>query len=343
MNQVQKKYVILGSLCALVLTLAVGYAAFNTVLKINGTTNISSNWDIGITNIRAHGYGANNDTYDISEPTYTANTASFKTGLITPGTSREYEIEITNNGSLTGIITVANISCGDNEAIQCYARAASEPVYNSDWERTGDYKFFIGFGQDQDEIKDSYNILEPGEKHYIYLEVGYKSTVTSQPEKINADIKLELNYEQEGVNDEGIATPSEPFTGTLYSYDVNKTMSVGSKLKPTNTYVEDYNTLGKNIFLKNNVVNNIVESVEACFIRNNNLYCLKGEGDSSTHEANRNTLLTAFAGSTCDETEDVTICYDESWYAYAESSGVLTLSDGTYQIDYWNETDIWCN
>ncbi|MCI9110751.1 MAG: hypothetical protein HFH47_02935, partial [Bacilli bacterium] len=51
MNQIQNKYIILGSLCALVLTLVVGYAAFSTVLKIKGTSTINSNWDVKITNI----------------------------------------------------------------------------------------------------------------------------------------------------------------------------------------------------------------------------------------------------------------------------------------------------
>ena len=38
MNLVDKKYVILGGLCALLLTLVVGYAAFSSVLKIKGTS-----------------------------------------------------------------------------------------------------------------------------------------------------------------------------------------------------------------------------------------------------------------------------------------------------------------
>ena len=41
MNQIEKKYIILGGLCALLLTLVVGYAAFSTILKIKGTSTIN--------------------------------------------------------------------------------------------------------------------------------------------------------------------------------------------------------------------------------------------------------------------------------------------------------------
>ena len=47
----KQKNIVLGSLGAIILLMGIGYAAFNTQLNINGTSNISSNWDIRITNI----------------------------------------------------------------------------------------------------------------------------------------------------------------------------------------------------------------------------------------------------------------------------------------------------
>ncbi len=40
MTQKKKNNIIIGSLCAVVLLMAVGYAAFSSILNIKGTTNI---------------------------------------------------------------------------------------------------------------------------------------------------------------------------------------------------------------------------------------------------------------------------------------------------------------
>lgn len=77
--------------------MALGYVAFSSKLNINGTSNISSNWDIEITNIRG-GNPLSGDVYDINEPTYITSSATFNTGLKTPNTYRYYEVEISNLG-----------------------------------------------------------------------------------------------------------------------------------------------------------------------------------------------------------------------------------------------------
>ena len=41
MSKSKKRNIIIGSLCAIVLLMAVGYAAFQTVLNIEGTSNIT--------------------------------------------------------------------------------------------------------------------------------------------------------------------------------------------------------------------------------------------------------------------------------------------------------------
>ncbi len=347
MNQVQKKYVILGSLCALVLTLAVGYAAFNTVLKINGTTSISSNWDIEITNIRGGNPDKNSDAYDITAPTFTKTTATFNTGLITPGTSsRTYEVEISNKGSLAGIITVANLSCGDNDAISCSVFATPKQVYTSEW-TGGVLADFLSIGTG--DYRDSYFPIDKGEKHYIYVQVYYKNTVTSQPEKTSANIKLELNYEQEGVNESGAIPPASSSDGVLYSYDQNRSIGVGAKIKPTNYYVEDYNALNRTIFLKHDVVNNMIESISVCFKKEGQLYCLQGKEDGSTFEANKTILLSAFGEDLCygDETSASCSNEDNSLSISTDTSGYInasySLADGSEDsyIDLFSEKEVW--
>ena len=46
-NSTQRNYIIIG-LCAILIIMGVGYAAFSSQLKISGTSNISSNWSVKI-------------------------------------------------------------------------------------------------------------------------------------------------------------------------------------------------------------------------------------------------------------------------------------------------------
>ena len=71
----KNKKIIIGVMITAVLVMAVGFAAFRTTLNINGTGNIASTWNIEITNITSSITGT---AYNITEPTYSSTTASFK-------------------------------------------------------------------------------------------------------------------------------------------------------------------------------------------------------------------------------------------------------------------------
>ena len=125
-----KKKIIIGAMCALILVMVVVYAAFMTRLTINGTGNITSTWNIEITNITSSITGT---AYNITEPTYNGANATFNAGLNKPGDKIEYSITVTNNGSVDAIINEVNIKTTGSyviiytiEGIQNQERLASE-------------------------------------------------------------------------------------------------------------------------------------------------------------------------------------------------------------------------
>ena len=187
-NSRQRNYIIAG-LCMILVIMGVGYAAFQSQLKISGTSSISGSFNIQITNIETilpseSGGSGIPDGYNISEPTYTPTSATFSAGFELPGSMIGYIVEVSNLGSIDGQVGIGNLSCGDNSAIMCQVMATDE-------EGTNGFQFQNG-SQDYSDINFS---LKVGEKHYIMVMVGYDD-VTEQPTDLDANIKLDLTYEQ---------------------------------------------------------------------------------------------------------------------------------------------------
>ena len=188
LNSRQRNYIIAG-LCMILVIMGVGYAAFQSQLKISGTSSISGSFNIQITNIKTilpseSGGSGIPDGYNISEPTYTPTSATFNAGFELPGSMIGYIVEVSNLGSIDGQVGIGNLSCGDNTAIMCQAMATDE-------NQTNGFEFQNG-SQDYSSINFP---LKVGEKHYIMVMVGYDD-VTEQPTDLDASIKLDLTYEQ---------------------------------------------------------------------------------------------------------------------------------------------------
>ena len=183
MNKRRKNNLIIISLCAVLVLMGIGYAAFSSQLQINGTSNISSNWDIRITNIESELIGAT----DVSEPTYDNTNglyASFHTGLSKPGDYALYTITIENRGDIDATLTGIEISDSNNPAI----------VFETSGTEEGD------------------NLLQ-GAKDELIVKVSYSDNVTSEPENKTSNITVTLTYEQAT----GGSVPEEPNEGTAGS------------------------------------------------------------------------------------------------------------------------------
>ena len=205
MKQSDKKkrnYIIIG-LCSILLIMTVGYAAFNSLLTINGTSEITSNWSVEITGIRAVNDGSvtGNTAYDIDSPAVGSDklSATFHTGLKSPGDARMYEIEITNKGSLDAEVTsVFTNTLSDSvhfsyDGVGPLGGAGTDVLTNA-----GVYNTNLLTTEEPFSLPATTNNVR-----YIYMTVKYRESVTSQPSNLSATINLKLNATQSS----GTVTP----------------------------------------------------------------------------------------------------------------------------------------
>ena len=113
-NVRQRNYIILG-LCSILLVMAAGYAAFRTQLTINGTSNITSDWKVLITDIQSKTLAG--AATDAETPSHTETTATFKTNLVSHGDSMQYDITVENQGDIDAVLESIDVNTSENEAI----------------------------------------------------------------------------------------------------------------------------------------------------------------------------------------------------------------------------------
>ena len=203
MSRTKKNNIVLGVLCAVVLLMVVGYAAFSTILNINGTSAITSNWNVKITNITSKDIvgGASN----ASTPSYTDLTATFSVNLISPGDSITYDVTVTNAGTIDAELDKITISDSNNPAIIFSTSGLSEG-----------------------------SILTAGNSEVLTVTVTYSSGVSSQPSLNTSSLTVTLDYVQPGTGSGSIVIDSG---GTL------KAGALLETLMPCSIYFENIQTL----------------------------------------------------------------------------------------------------
>ena len=95
----KRKNIIIVILMIMVVGMTIAYSALNQYLKINGTSNITSNFNIQITNIEFNEESSSNAT-DVETSGVGTTTASFKTNLEKPGSYAVYDVTVENKGNL---------------------------------------------------------------------------------------------------------------------------------------------------------------------------------------------------------------------------------------------------
>ena len=92
---------IIISLIIAILSMAIGYSAFASQLKVNGTAEIVGEWNVKIVSIEAQDVS---EGCDIGTPQYTNTSATFNAKLIKPGDSITYLVTIENAGTIDAVL-----------------------------------------------------------------------------------------------------------------------------------------------------------------------------------------------------------------------------------------------
>ena len=180
LNKTQRNYIIAG-LCMILVIMGVGYAAFSSQLKITGTSNITSNWSVKITNIQSK--VVSGVPTDAETPGYTDTTATFKTRLTSPGDTMQYDVTVSNEGNIDAKLDKITVPENTNPAIG-----------------------FIGF--EVTGIREG-ALLKAGNTALLTVIVKYNN-VTEQPDNLTADFTVTLDYSQAP---NGYVEPSVPTIG----------------------------------------------------------------------------------------------------------------------------------
>ena len=187
-NVRQRNYIILG-LCSILLIMVAGYAAFRSQLNIKGTSNITSEWNVLISNIQSQVLSGTPED-EAGSPSHTETTASFSTKLYSPGDRMQYTVTVENRGSIDAVLKTIENTNSSNEAI----------IFTINGIEPGD-------------------TLKAKESKTFTVDVEYNSEVESQPENLTSNLEVTLNYVQAGTTDTGEVLPSE--TNLMRSYSSN--------------------------------------------------------------------------------------------------------------------------
>ncbi len=318
MSEQRKRNIIIATLCVVVLLMTVGYAAFQTSLNITGISNISSNWNIKITNVTTKNVvgGATNN----GEPTFDGLNATFKTNLVSPGDSINYDITITNSGNINAKLNKITFTDTNNPAIKFTTSGLTE----------GD-------------------TLLAGKASMLSAKVEYLSTVTNQPANVSSNLTVTLDYDQ--VSGSGVVPPitaadqlKEKVITTgegLYAdaYETGRFVYRGTSPNNYITFneepwriisIEADNTLK---IIKNNILSTPKEwDISGNRFGATNTYCLDGEMNGCNAWSKINGIFIANVEGTVSKDSSLNQYLNNDYYTSLSEKASSLIQPSTYDI-----------
>jgi len=159
----QKRKLIIVSVIAILFFIIIGYAGYNSILKLNASYSISENFEVKITDIQTKtigGHAVNN-----SAPTFDGTTATFDAKLYLPGDYIEYRVVLTNTGNVDTVF----------ESVEEVEDIGSALIFSYSGIEAGD-------------------ALPANSEKTITIRVEYDINVTEQPEVLANKFDLTINF-----------------------------------------------------------------------------------------------------------------------------------------------------
>ena len=300
-----KRTYLIIALCAILVVMGVGYAAFSSMLTINGTANISNSWCVGFDNTMTSTMEVTKGVSTGTTPTGTMSysgtacgstlqpNSSLNAHFYQPGDEIEYTLTITNKSTVTAAIKSILV---DNES-----------VTSNTTKKKGNITYVVEMP-----AKTTLAVNESTTMKVI-AKFQNETDVTGNVNGETKTIEVKINAEQDDGNGGFTPTPST-FTGSIYRWSTTRLANKNSyaasnsnypytieNLNKDIDYIEenDYPTFssrttkfGKQYYLKHDIVNDEIINSYVCFVYNNGEHCIKGAvfevdlDDKPTFDAN---------------------------------------------------------
>ena len=145
------KNIIIIVLLIVIVVMAVGYSAFATQLKINGTAQIIGEWNVKITGIKAQfvSEGANAGT-----PEFTVTSATFDAKLSKPGDKIVYEITIENAGTMDASLQSAKFTPDEENGSPAIKYETTQPAQTLNPGDTTTFTVTVIYDENMEEVPE---------------------------------------------------------------------------------------------------------------------------------------------------------------------------------------------
>ena len=122
-REYKKRKIIIFSLIGILLLMAVGYSAFQTKLNITSTSNITSVWDVEITNIQTK--EINGLAENVYDPTFSKLEANMEGNFYEPGDYITYIVTVSNLGTLDATLDSIKLNMPSQDVINFKVEGAT--------------------------------------------------------------------------------------------------------------------------------------------------------------------------------------------------------------------------
>ena len=332
----KSSYIIIA-LCLIVVIMGIGYAAFSTLLTINGTATVANSWCVGFDNTKTNTYqitkGVSTGTSPTGSMTYSGTacsnalqpTSTLSSVFYQPGDQIEYTLTIQNASTVPVAIKSILI---DNQSVTTDTTITK-----------GNIQYIVN-------MPESTNIAVNGTTTMKVTAKFQNDTDVTGPYagSETQTVEVKINAEQ-GDGTDGMATT---YSGTIYRWSSTQLANKGSSSASTypytitnltegTDYVKNASLLNKNYYLKHDIVNDEIINSYVCFIYNNSEHCMKGADGGASFTQNTQIIKDFQSFNNLPDNSNPG-CYFNSSSSYCYGGGFYDESAGSTGSVYIFET-----